>query len=133
MSKELPSDYPVFEQKGQDEYACEVVYDVLNRNDRIIDRAGREYVYGGKYLQDSDFYQGLNMIAVIRSVDTGRLYGYSYWDGQGHYEDNLEPNGEEFGLECDYSADDFDWENDYVSYYVWQPVKEKYIKGYDYE
>lgn len=131
MTKDLFYDYPVFDQKGEDEYAREIVLDILLSDEVIVDRDGRRYEYVGKYLSDDDFYQGLNMVSVIRNVETGALYGYFWWDDiSKHGEAYVEPNGGEFELECDTSAEDFDWDNDYVSYYVWEPVEEYSIKAF---
>lgn len=130
--KELTPDHPVFEEKASDEDTVgEIIYDVRGRDaGPTIDRDGREYEYVNRFLENDDFYQGLNMIAVIRRKSDGRLFGYSYWDGQGHYDDSCDANGDEFGLECDTDVEGFDWDTDYVSYYVWEPVEEYPIKAY---
>lgn len=128
---ELLDDFPVFESKDESEYPEEVILDVLGPREKIIDRAGIEYDFVGKYLEDNDFYQGLNMVSVIRNKETGKKYGYFWWDDISKYgESFVEPNGEEFGLECDTDAPDFDWDRDYVSYYVWVPVTPISIQGY---
>lgn len=129
----LSTDYPVFENTGEEESIEAIIYDVRFPSDGpITDRAGRQYEFVGKYLADDDFYQGLNMVSVIRRLADNKLFGYFWWDDISKYGDSfVEPNGEEFGLECDCSADDFDWDNDYyVSYYVWVPVEEYPIKAY---
>lgn len=131
--KELKPDYPVFEAQGENEYPEEVIYDALMMNAEIHDREGRKYEFVGKYLEDNDFYQGLNMVSVIRNIETGVLYGYSWWNDISKYGSSMvESNGDEFGLECDTDADGFDWDSDYVSYYVWEPVEEYPIKAYRY-
>jgi hypothetical protein len=128
-----PKDYPVFEEKDNDEdYVGEIIYDVRFPHDApIVDRDGREYEFVGKFLSDNYFYQGLNMVSVIRSKSDSRLFGYFWWDDNSdHGESTYDSNGAEFGLECDYMADDFDWDNDYVSYYVFEPVEEYPITAY---
>lgn len=132
MSKTLDPDWPVFEEKGQGEEINEIILDVRNYYaGPIIDRAGREYDYVNRYLENDDFYQGLCMITVIRRKADGKLFGYSWWDDiSKHGESYIESNGDEYGLECDVSTDDFDWDNDYVSYFVFEPVEEYSIRAY---
>lgn len=128
----LNPDWPVFENTGEDENVDEIILDVRNHDaGPITDRAGREYDYVGKFLENDDFYQGLNMITLIRRRSDNALFGYSWWDDiSKHGESYIESNGDNYGLECDTSADDFDWDTDYVSYFVWEPVEEYPIKAY---
>lgn len=131
--KELSPDYPVFESKGEgDENVDEIILDVrFPRDAPIVDRDGRGYEYKNKYLSNEDFYQGLNMVTVIRRKSDDKLFGYFWWDDISKYgEAMVEPNGDEFGLECDYNAEGFDWDTDYVSYYVWEPVEAYPITAY---
>lgn len=130
--KTLDSDWPVFEEKGQEEGFDATLLNVRDRDaGPITDRDGRTYTYVGKYLEDDDFYQGLNVITVLRRDWDNKLFGYSWWDDiSKHGESYIESNGDNFGLECDTSADDFDWERDYVSYFVFEPVEEYPIKAY---
>jgi hypothetical protein len=128
----LNPDWPVFENTGEDENVDEIILDVRNHDaGPITDRTGREYDYVGKFLENDDFYQGLNMITLIRRKSDNALFGYSWWDDiSKHGESYIESNGDNYGLECDTSADDFDWDTDYVSYFVWEPVEEYPIKAY---
>lgn len=132
MSKHLEPDWPVFEQSENTERVNEIILDVRDYDaGPIIDRAGRTYTYVDQYLENDDFYQGLNMITVISRDSDGKLFGYSWWDDISKYgESFIESNGDEYGLECDTSADDFDWDKDYISYYVFEPVEEYPIKAY---
>lgn len=133
MAKHFDTDWPVFEEKGEEnESVREIIYDVRDDEDTpITDNLGRTYTYVGEFLNDEDFYQGLNKTTVIRRDSDGVLFGYFWWDDiSKHGESYVESNGDEYGIECDYHADDFDWENDYVSYYIWVPVEEFAIKGY---
>lgn len=135
MSKELSPDFPVFESKGREESAEEVILDVRWPNDEPIkDNVGREYDFVGKFLCDDDFYQGLNMVSVIQRKSDGMKFGYQWWDDISKHGDSfVEANGDEFGLECDTDADDFDWDTDYVSYYVFEPVEPIIITGYGFK
>ena len=130
--KELNPAFPVFESNGGGEEAREIILDVRFPSDApIVDTAGREYEFVGKFLADDDFYQGLNMVSVIQRKSDGMKFGYQWWDDISKYgESYVDANGDEFGLECDTDADDFDWDNDYVSYYVFEPVEEYSIKSY---
>lgn len=129
----LDADYPVFEERcDEDGGVREVILDLRFPSDSpIVDRDGREYDFVGKYLENEDSYQGLNMITVIKRKSDDKLFGYSWWDDiSKHGSSYVESNGDEFGLECDTDADGFDWDTDYISYYVWQPVEAYYITAY---
>jgi len=130
MSKEIEPDFPVFEA-NENSYE-DSKYDLMYDTDIIkTDTTGRTYRSLGSFLENDDFYQGLCMITVIRRESDNKLFGYSWWDDiSKHGESYIEPNGDEFGLECDTSADDFDWDNDYVSCFVFEPVEEYSIKAY---
>lgn len=130
MAKTLGEDYPVFALKGEE--AEELKYDLMHEMDEVdTDIHGRKYTMVSQFLENDDFYQGLNKVTVIRNVETGRYYGYGWWDDiSKHGEAYIEPNGEDYGLECDTSADDFDWDNDYVYYYVFAPVEEYFISAF---
>lgn len=80
---------------------------------------------------DEDFYQGINVMAVIRRKADGKLFGFEYWTPIAkHAEVHIEANGDEHGLEFDV-PDGFDWDNDYYpSAYVFQPVEPFTITGY---
>lgn len=110
-------DWPVFEVREN----CDDGYE-------LTDVQGREYTHVGSFLENGDFYQGLNKISVIRRKSDGKLFGYSWWHDISKYGDALiEPNGSEYGLVCDTDAND--WDN-YVSYYVFEPVVESSIVIY---
>lgn len=131
--KELGADWPVFDETGEEEETVrEIILDVRNHDaGPIIDRAGIEYEMVTQALEDNDFYQGLNMITVISRKSDGKLFGYSWWDDiSKHGESFVESNGDEFGLECDTDALDFDWDADYVSYYVFEPVESYFITAF---
>ena len=44
-----------------------------------IDEDGVRYEKVGEFLSDTDFYQGLNMVTVIRHPN-GKTYGYFWWN-----------------------------------------------------
>lgn len=124
----LNPDWPVFEFKGSDNNDP---YSLMYELEPNIDSAGREYEMVTQCLEDDDFYQGLNMITVIKRKSDGKLFGYSWWrDNSKHGESDIESNGGQFGLECDVSAEDFDWYDDFVYYYVFQPVEPYSITAY---
>lgn len=127
--RELLPDYPVFVlYEGRDEWPSELLYEM----EPDTDTAGRQYEMVTQCLEDDDFYQGLNMITVIRRKSDGKLFGYSWWDDiSKHGEPHMESNGDEFGIESDIDTDapDFDWD-DYPSYYVFEPVEEYSITAY---
>lgn len=123
--KYLDADWPVFEMPD-DADAYDLIYEMSEYN---TDRAGREYDMVGQFLADDDFYQGLNMVTVIRRRSDGKQFGYFWWnDISKHGESFVEPNGDEYGLEG-YCEADGDW-NTFVSFYVWEPVEEYSIKAY---
>lgn len=127
MSKELTPDLPVFEMDSASDH-----YSLLYEMEPNTDRDGREYEMVTQALEDDDFYQGLNMITVIRRKSDGKLFGYSWWnDISKHGESCMESNGDEFGLECDTDVEGFDWDTDYISYYVFEPVEEYSITAYN--
>lgn len=73
-----------------------------------------------------DYYQGVSFTRVIREKGTGDLYGYTYWeDISKHGEAFVEPNGGEHGYV-------YEWGDDYYpEVYVFLPVREFYVKGYE--
>ena len=77
------------------------------------------------------FYQGIEVMAVIKRKSDGRLFGFQYWTPIAKYsETEIEPNGEEVGLPFEV-PDGFDWNNDYYpSAYVWLPIEPFTITGY---
>ncbi|MGG7510931.1 hypothetical protein [Plantibacter sp. YIM 135249] len=93
-----------------------------------------EVVKGGRYWlanPDDDFYQGVDVIAVIKRRSDSRLFGFQYWTSiSKHAEPYIESNGDENGLEFDPPAG-FDWDNDYFPHpYVFLPVEPFTITGY---
>lgn len=128
MTKTLDPDYPVF-TLSSDEDKYDLLYEMIPNTDRD----GREYEMVTQALESEDFYQGLNMITVIRRKSDGRLFGYSWWDDiSKHGESYIEENGDEYGIEQpkDTDSDDFDWDNDWVHFYVFVPVEPFNIIGY---
>ena len=109
-----------------------------------------ERVYGtGEndwHLAAEDYYQGVNVMAVIRRKSDGRLFGYQYWTpiakhGDSHYE----TNGTEHGFPCQWDDEavalafegeepalpDRDGpEDDPFDVWVWLPVEPFTITGY---
>ena len=125
-TKELDPDYPVFVVLASQDHSA-LMYE-LEPN---VDTKGREYEMVTQCLEDDDFYQGLNMVTVIRRKSDGKLFGYSWWnDISKHGEPYIQSNGDEFGIEFDTDDEDFDWDNDYPSYYVFEPVEEYSIPAY---
>jgi hypothetical protein len=128
--KALDPDWPVFIQKGEDQEG--IVYGLEGKTDTY----DREYEIVGSFLENDDFYQGLCMITVIRRKSDGKLFGYSWWnDISKHGEAYIECNGDEYGLESDVDTDaeDFDWEEDYETYWVFEPVVESSLVIYNKE
>lgn len=127
--KTLDPDWPVFSTKSSDEE-----FELLREKKDLTDVNGREYEVVTQTLENADFYQGVNMITVIRRKSDGRLFGYSWFDDiSKHGESYMVCNGYEYGIECDTSADDFDWDNDYVAYWVFEPVVEASLVIYKYK
>lgn len=123
---QLDPDWPVFEFRP-----FEDKWELLYEGEPKLDRDGREYQMVGQFLEDEDFYQGLNMITVIRRVSDDKEFGYSWWnDISKHGESYVDSNGEEYGLECDTDVEGFDWDTDYISYYVFVPVEQAPIISY---
>lgn len=128
MTKRLDPDFPVFEVKGSDG-----AYLLLCEMLPSTDTAGREYEMVTQCLEDDDLYQVAHMITVIKRKSDSRLFGYSWYQAvDKHGEDYMESNGDEYGLEFegDTDAEDFDWDNDYPSYFVFVPVVENHIVSY---
>jgi hypothetical protein len=91
----------------------------------------------GAFLADTDFYQGVNAMRVLRRKSDGRLFGYKYWDTAGN--DSWEPdnsgNGDDHPgtnlPEPDTNAPGFDWDRDWPPQtYVFLPVEPYTITGY---
>lgn len=105
--KTVDPDWPVFELGEEDS-----AYDLLCEMTPNKDSQGREYEMVTQTLENEDYYQGLNMITVIRRKSDGKLFGYSWWDDiSKHGESYMDPNGDEFDLEVDWVA------------YVFEPVE----------
>ena len=123
--KELNPDWPVF-KIGENDSQYDLIYELSESN---TDINGREYEMVAQALADDDFYQGLNMVTVIRRKSDGKEFGYFWWDDiSKHGEAYIQPNGDEFGLEGYCEVED-DWDT-FVSFYVWEPVEEYSIKAY---
>lgn len=121
--KSIDPDWPVFELHEED-YAGELLREMIPNTDRD----GREYEMVTQCLENTDFYQGLCMITVIRRKSDGKLFGYSWWDDiSKHGESYMESNGGEFE-----ETDDQDWTDDesWISYYVFEPVEPFTIQAY---
>lgn len=83
------------------------------------------------YLRSTDFYQGVKLLRTIRRRSDGRLFGYEYDSAPGiDFDQYLEPeaNGDEHGFESTLDEDD-----EYLDgpFYVFQPVREITIKGFE--
>jgi hypothetical protein len=90
--------------------------------------------YMSYWLADNDFYQGLNVMSVIRRKSDGQLFGFQWWnDISDNGESYIEGNGDEHGYELDDSVADKltseEWDA-LPSIYVWTPVEEWSLKGY---
>lgn len=80
---------------------------------------------GTQFLGDpqEDFYQGQTYTIVYKRKSDGALFGFRYWHGGGkHGEAWIEPNGDEFGI---------GWDDPRGSAYVFLPVREFQITGYE--
>lgn len=81
---------------------------------------------------NEDYYQGIEVMVVIRRKNDGQLFGFSYWTPiSKHGESFVESNGDSFPeLEFDV-PDDFDWNNGYYPEpFVFLPVEPFTITGY---
>lgn len=68
-------------------------------------------------LENEDFYQGRNLVNVIKRKSDGRLFGFHWWYGGGKYgEPFVEANGDEHG---------FDYGD-----FVFEPVEQYSIPAY---
>lgn len=87
----------------------------------------------GHWLADpnEDYYQGVNVMSVIRRKSDGRLFGFQYWTPiSKHGEASIEFDAEKHGFNYEI-PEGFDWDNDYLpSPYVWLPVEPFTITGY---
>lgn len=116
--KALTSDMPVFRLAHEDSK-----YELLQEMIPNTDTAGREYEMVTQTIENLDFYQGLNMITVIRRKSDGKLFGFSWFDDiSKHGESYMESNGYDFDIEH---------EGNY-SYFVFEPVKPYTITSYEY-
>lgn len=78
------------------------------------------------------YYQGMTFTRLIRRESDGKLFGYSYWQDISEYgETFIKSNGDEHGYDFD-TPTDFNFDEDYYpSAYVFLPVKEFSIRGYE--
>lgn len=76
-------------------------------------------------------YQGLDVVAVIRRLSDGRLFGFQFWKPVSkHGEAYVEGNGIEHGFDWEI-PDGYKWDEDYYpDTYVFLPVEEFQITGY---
>jgi len=120
-----------------DELAEAVIHDVLDPevgyNAEVFAAAFDIVSPHGEFLADptESFYQGIEVMAVIKRNADGRLFGFKYWTPvSDNAEPVVEPNGDEHGLQFD-PPDGFDWDNDYFpAPYVFQPIEPFTITGY---
>lgn len=97
----------------------------------LIDLNGDEFIQESKSLSDTDFYQGLNMVHVIRRVEDSRLFGLFYWDDISKYGSTyVESNGDEYGFAYDEEDTDTEGISVLTEYYVYEPVEPFEIVGY---
>jgi len=83
---------------------------------------------------NEDFYQGIEVMIVIRRKSDSRLFGFNYWTPVSkHGEAQVESNGDSNGFDWDI-PDDYDWNEDYYpNPYVFLPVEPFTITGYKIE
>jgi hypothetical protein len=91
----------------------------------------------GAFLENTDFYQGINAVRVIRRNTDDRLFGYRYWDTAGNdsWQSDPEPNGDKHSganlPEPDTDAHGFNWDTDWPpASFVFLPVEPYTITGY---
>ena len=103
------TDYPRIQAEDdrvilRGEWATEVIHDVAFSMTDNIDQFNDLFeIIGGKHVANQDYYQGMNLMALIRRRSDGRVFGYPYWQGGGKYGESMsEPNGDEHGLEIKY-------------------------------
>lgn len=95
-----------------------LILDVMDEDQQTIFEKDFELV-GSDFLENTDFYQGLRKTAVIKRKADGVLFGYAYFDDISKYgEAYIEANGDSHGFD-DYET------------FVWLPVKEVQILGYE--
>lgn len=115
------------------EWVSEVVYDVMYSGTDNKDLFDSLYEIIGDYLGNpaEPFYQGALFTTVIERKSDGKLFGYSRWDSIGKHSESpkSEPNGDEYGFESTFN-DDF---TEYLTgpFWVWFPVREFSITGYE--
>ena len=125
-----------------EELASAVIFDVMGYPDDESMKAGEDKFaklfelvkpeQGLFFANPKDsFYQGVEAMCVIQRRTDGALFGFQYWTPIAKNTDiDLEPNGDENGLEFDV-PDGFDWDNDYYPKpYVFLPVEPFTITGY---
>lgn len=80
------------------------------------------------FIAEEDYYQGVNIMIVIRRKADGRLFGYQVWSPiSKHGEMYEESNGSDHGFEWE---DQQQYDDDLQSVYVWLPVEPFSIPGY---
>jgi hypothetical protein len=120
-----------------DELATGVIHDVLYGEIPEVEETFAEQFEivkpRGHFLADptESFYQGIEVMAVIKRKSDGRLFGYQYWTPVSkHGEAMVESNGDQNGLKFDV-PDGFNWDEDYFPMpYVWLPIEPFTITGY---
>lgn len=100
----------------------------------IVKRFKDEFEVVGQFPGDpsEDYYQGMTFTHVIKRKSDGELYGFKFWEDISKYGGPfLEVNGTDYGFDYDV-PDGFNWEEDYYpQVYVFLPVKEFSVKGYE--
>lgn len=97
-------DYPTSDPAGVEEFKASY--------DSMVPEAGYHHAD-----PNEDYYQGINVMAVIRRKSDGALFGFPYWTPIAkHADPYIEGNGDKF---------DRDWDD-----YVFVPVEPFTITGY---
>jgi hypothetical protein len=125
MAHELDPDWPVFFLTPEEDGDLDT-YEFLYDGGEKTDNSGRTYETVGEFMEDTDWYQGMNMITVVRRKSDGKAFGFSWWQGGGKYgEPYLEDNGYDYDLEPDNADDLGDWQ-----YLVFKPVEKWTYESY---
>ncbi len=109
------------------EWAEEIIFDVTwSETENLAAFEAAFEIVPGDHQAGTDYYQGLDFMALIRRRLDGALFGYPRWRRLAkHYDEECEPNGEGHGFE-----DDWDSGAEHVGVYVWLPVETFTITGY---
>jgi hypothetical protein len=114
-----------------EEWPKEVIYDVTwSETDHLEEFNALFEIVPGDHQAGTDYYQGLDFMALIRRKSDGRLFGYPYWKPLAKHADepDVEPNGGDHGFEPEFNADYTEYT--FGPHWVFLPVEPFTITGY---